>query len=294
MRVNFNDTPVADNQLFSLHDFSSGMNVDVTWRHEDNQFYTVVMYDRSVKYLYYLLTNIPGNKLRQGKIVNDLILPKPTSGIHLYTIFVYLQPNRISVNEQTRLPFDLNSLVRSRNLKEVDSFNFRVSADVTSQEPQGGSRISRRNASMSIHNSSRAPQERSRTTRSTSSSKRVPSRHTGHSDYFVDGAPLNDKQKSYCACNLHVLSQQSSECLKEQSWGEKLGGTTCASPYKVCASSVGTTMGQASCSKWFDWDNIPEDEIRAYAELNNIPIPDPYNYNSMISNIKAWKASHSS
>jgi hypothetical protein len=86
--------------------------------------------------------------------------------------------------------------------------------------------------------------------------------------YFLEGTPLDKKQKSYCRCLLHVASQQPEWCLKEQAWRQTRNNRSCYNPYAVCTSSLGR-RGNFECTKYYDLDNIPEEEVTSLTYMKN-------------------------
>jgi len=83
--------------------------------------------------------------------------------------------------------------------------------------------------------------------------------------YFANhDGPLTDPQQRYCRCVLHVAAQQSPSCLSEQAWFATREGKQCYNPYAVCAASVHTS---SHCSPSYAFDNIPTQELYAYALL---------------------------
>jgi hypothetical protein len=106
--------------------------------------------------------------------------------------------------------------------------------------------------------------------------------------YFLPETPLDERQKSHCRCVLHVAAQNPDWCNRENAWFQKREGKKCYNPYAVCTSSIGT---QSECSVYYNFSNIPDNELIAYALLRNgrIPIPEPYNREEMIDNIEAFR-----
>lgn len=74
---------------------------------------------------------------------------------------------------------------------------------------------------------------------------------------------LNDIQKKYCRCVLHVMNNNNNNCLKNKNWDSN---NKCYNPYSVCSKSVGTSTGSKSCQ--YNMDTIPIDELRKYITYN--------------------------
>lgn len=84
---------------------------------------------------------------------------------------------------------------------------------------------------------------------------------------------LNERQQKYCSCVLKVEDKRNVN-----------------NPYAVCAKSTRTSSKH--CGESYDFDNMKDKHIIAYANLRKgaIPIPVPYNRQQLIENIKKWKA----
>jgi len=74
--------------------------------------------------------------------------------------------------------------------------------------------------------------------------------------YFKPNSPLNDDQKRICRCIMHAAKQSPRY-----------------NPYAICRAST-KVGGQISCSQYFDYDNIPEQEVENYAKFKNKSISD--------------------
>ncbi len=94
---------------------------------------------------------------------------------------------------------------------------------------------------------------------------------------------LPEDEKKYCRCVLHVAAKQSDDCNKNKNWGSH----NCYNPYAVCAKS--TRSSSRRCGENYIFENIPDDHLTSYASLNNIPIPEQYSNQQMLSNIHRFK-----
>jgi hypothetical protein len=103
-------------------------------------------------------------------------------------------------------------------------------------------------------------------------------------DYFRPDTHLNDREKKYCRCILSVGARNSEECLRERAWLKTRGGRTCYNPYAICHSSTGLRT-QVSCDTEYELENIPENELIAYAHLKRIPIPEPYDREALLDEL---------
>lgn len=91
--------------------------------------------------------------------------------------------------------------------------------------------------------------------------------------YFWRGAPIDERQRAYCRCLLHVAARNSPECYENR--GAALGQGRCYNPYAVCTASVGR---QSECSAYYAFTpeavrgGIPDNEVEAYARLRGLPV----------------------
>lgn len=111
------------------------------------------------------------------------------------------------------------------------------------------------------------------------------------SGYFKPDHNLTAAQEKYCRCTLHVMSRDlqsgNKDCLSTKDWGP---GKDCYNPYSVCAKSTKTSVGRSpKCTISYNFSEIPDDELRAYAIVEGVTIPTPYNRTIMISNLEAWR-----
>mgnify|MGYP000117114110 FL=1 len=60
---------------------------------------------------------------------------------------------------------------------------------------------------------------------------------------------MEDQQKKYCRCLLHVASKEPLSCLRARKWGI---GKDCVNPYAICTKSVGRK--KLSCTPDFNLD----------------------------------------
>jgi hypothetical protein len=105
--------------------------------------------------------------------------------------------------------------------------------------------------------------------------------------YFKDNTELSDEEQKYCRCVLHVASEQPGACNMEKAWFEKKDNRVCYNPYAVCASRVGTTT--RNCSQSYEFGNLNDDELIAYANLHKIQATEPYNRSMLLDKIASWK-----
>jgi hypothetical protein len=110
-----------------------------------------------------------------------------------------------------------------------------------------------------------------------------------HINYFKKDADLRENEKKWCRCVLHVAAKQSDQCLVNvnERAGQVFNGLTCFNPYAVCGASVGTSSRK--CGINYEFRNIPDQELIAYAKIKKINVPKPYSREEMIQAIYAWK-----
>lgn len=101
---------------------------------------------------------------------------------------------------------------------------------------------------------------------------------------------ISDTQKRYCRCVLHVAAKNKKECNISKGISDKKSRTSdCVNPYAICRKNIKPETKY--CAEYYDYSNIPDRELVAFAELHwdNIEIPEPYNRRKMLNNIKKWK-----
>ena len=119
-----------------------------------------------------------------------------------------------------------------------------------------------------------------------------PVKANGPSGYFKPGHDLTAAQEKYCRCTLHVMGRDlkagKESCLATRNWGP---GKPCYNPYSVCAKSTKTSVGRSpKCTVSYNFSGIPDDELRAYATVEGVSIPSPYNKATMINNLETWRS----
>lgn len=112
------------------------------------------------------------------------------------------------------------------------------------------------------------------------------------SSYFKSDHELTPDQEKYCRCTLHVMAKDlkagKEDCLADKDWGP---GKACYNPYSVCAKSTKTSVGRSpKCTVSYNFSGIPDEELRAYATVEGVSVPTPYNRATMIRNLEAWRS----
>jgi hypothetical protein len=108
---------------------------------------------------------------------------------------------------------------------------------------------------------------------------------TGDGGYFLPESGLTEREMAYCRCVLHVGARNAPECNGKKAWFQTVGGRSCYNPFAVCTASVGT---QSECSDRYDFENIPDDELIAYALVRNIAVPAPYDRDALLTTVAMY------
>jgi hypothetical protein len=108
-------------------------------------------------------------------------------------------------------------------------------------------------------------------------------------NYFKIDADLRENEKKWCRCVLHVAAKQTDQCLEDvnEHAGQVFNGRTCYNPYAICSATVGTSSRK--CGINYEFRNIPDQELIAYAKIKKITVPKPYSRENMIQAIYTWK-----
>ena len=243
LTVNFGDHILRDDDI--LTEGQAKDDLGVSWKGDLNSYNTLLLYSPDTGYVHFLSVNIPGSNILQGDLVISFQpLMKDTN----YVIALYQQAWQINIPAVE----DLEGLVNSRALSLVDSIDFFV-------DPPGD--LTKRNTTKSNTNQSNT------------------NKKAKEDNYFKPESELTEQQKKYCRCQMKVAAKQTPNCLKDKAWYQKRDGKECYNVYAVCAKSVGTTT---HCGVHYNFSGIPDDQLKAYANLHNKTIPSPYNRKEMI------------
>lgn len=294
-QVNFGNTSVNTGFITT---YMAQQPLSVKWIADPNLLYTVIMYDIDAPYpapnnyispyLHLLITNIKGMDIGNGDQLIQYQSPHPPSDSlpHTYNVDIYLQKgNIVPVEHRVRVNFNLMGFVNDHELQLVDRTSFKV-----------GSVVATAGSLLPIPSSIAVPPTPIQSSVSISHTPSlVPSpRKAETTNYFKPDTNLTEKQQKWCRCVLKVADKQRGGCNIERAWFETRDGKTCYNPYAVCSASVGTSTRE--CGKNYDFDSFSDNHLLAYAELHQkdkdgiiIEIPDPYNREVMLRNIKRWK-----
>lgn len=105
---------------------------------------------------------------------------------------------------------------------------------------------------------------------------------------------MDPDKESWCRCILHVARRNSSRCNRQIKSKKTSNQKGCYNPYAVCSARLKTSLGRGkSCGDYYNYKNIPLDELRAYAELLNIKVSktstNPSTRSEIINSIKQYK-----
>lgn len=289
-------------------------NLNLKWSSMLGQYYTVIVYDLDAPYpsrptkspfLQYLVINVQDNFINSGQTLAEYIAPYPPtdSPPHRYMVEVYAQQNLKTgvVSPPSRDNFDIRKYTTDYGSSMILTQQFKVghilpttsaSASVLQQyiptsipTPTIQTFVPQQYTPTNLNSINYVP-FMTPTNNPTNTHS-----YSNKSEYFKDGSGLDERQQKYCRCVLHAAAKQPDWCLEEKSWRDKRDGATCYNPYAVCAKSTGASS--RSCGANYDYQNLPDDELIAYAQLSKVNIPMPYNRQQMINNIMVWKAGKS-
>lgn len=223
-----------------------------------NQLFTVVMYDISAPssqnpinspYVHYLAVNIPNNS-QSGDIVLSYTPPSPPPNSGAHT---YITDTYLQTGRISISP------ISNRANFPLNEFIQRYGLQLVDRKW------------FNLETNTKSP------------SNGVYS----NSSWF--NTNLNEQDEKYCRCILQVAGKQPPACNIERAWFKTRDGKKCVNPYAVCHSSVQRESGRPVCGPYYNFNNIPDQELIGYASLNRINIPQPYNREQMIENIYQWK-----
>lgn len=253
MDVRFGNHRVKNNEILSLT--TAQKPFSVSWNGSSDGIYSLIVYDLSIPgkspYVHFWAQNIPGDDLSQGNILIPYQPPSPPDGTHDYVIDLFQQPRNYGNSE-------IDMKLRPRE-------NFPIETVA--------------NSSGLIH--------RDRSTFQVTSGYQTRSRQPTNKASWTSG--LNEEDAKYCRAVVEVAAKQTPSCLKEQAWREYREGEMCYNPYAIAHKSVQGEAGRIDCGSHYVYENLPDLELIGYANLNRLPIPDPYDRLGLIQNIYSWK-----
>lgn len=301
VQIKFGTKEIQDGELITSD--IAQQNIFITWNANLNKFYTLIIYDidapypsprnTNSPYCHALITGIPGMDVAKGNMILPYIPPSPPidSEPHRYYVNIYEQIFFIDTKMVVkREKFNIENFVKQYGLTLFDKMEFKVINKLST--------ISQRSLIAFSPSQTRTLPVLPSTTGIVSpiisppispkfkSKRRKES--TAGIQYFKVGTTLTDQEQKYCRCIVHVAAEQPGACNLEKAWFEERDNRICYNPYAVCAHTVGTTT--RNCSENYKFDNFPDDELVAYANLHKIKSPEPYDRNIMLEKIYSWKA----
>ena len=235
-----------------------GAELNILWNTAPGKYYTLLLINPKKNSVYALVNNIPGANLDGGQIQYPLTTETEDRRHLPVAVHVYLQPNyqAFDASKHSRYNFNEAQFVAQHGLTLVDSLNFSLYLPPASEE----TKVTWMNPNPTL-TGKMAKRE-------------------------VDTERLD----KYCRCVLDVAAKNSQECLEQKAWGQEIGGRTCYNPYAVCAKTIGTTTGRSPyCGQNYNYNELPDKLLVAYARLNKIEVPEPYNRQTVLKNIQKFK-----
>jgi len=278
----------------------------VQWTIQPGQFYTLALIDidapypdhpTSAPFIHWLQMNMSSQNPR-GDFIVPYMPPQPPadSPAHQYDFVLFQQPQyfdrtKYGLHAPThRANFDTTGFQQQYGLQWIDTaamfsgFIRQALHDGTpnNNDPDGSSIMSSESSF-----ETKAPNR----IISTQKQQQIPG---GKLEYMLPGAPITDADARTCRCTLHVGARQPEWCLEEHAYFEKRKNQTtgriesCYNPYAVCVSSTKHAY-PGVCTEYFDFDEIPDDELRAYAHLHaGIKVPKPWTRQAQMQEIRKY------
>lgn len=228
-----------------------GSNLNIFWQTDPAKYYSLLLIDLTKNRVYALVVNIPGVNLSAGQIILPLTPETEIRRNMPVAVHVYEQPGLQTVN------------VSESNRFVFDSRAFAQKYQLKLVDSRNFE-LRQREVTPEIKQT-----------------------------YALPGSPTDEKVDErvgkYCRCVLEVAAKQSETCLTNKEWGKSVEGRQCYNPYAVCAKSTGTTS--RVCGQNYNYNALPDKLLVAYARLNNITVPEPYNRETVLQNIQKYKQS---
>lgn len=248
-------------------------------------------------YLHLLVTNITGGDIRAGSVNAAFLPPNPPSDSspHRYVISLYRM--RVPATPFTMIQrenFNVEKFVQDNATKLLGEIIFTVGPAVPAAQMIAASAItpslySNPASSFISPITPYAAAPPASRPDSPESPRRHYHRGSGHADWFRADSKLTEGEKDYCSCVLKVASKQGGKCNLEKAWFEERDGRTCYNPYAVCAAVTHSGTGRRGCGEHYNFANIPEAELEAFANLHGISIPS-HAKEATLRAIEQWKA----
>jgi len=263
MQLYVNDLPLSSDIKYSKSDLDS---LQISWIPTFGMQYTLMMYDIDAPnpesainspYIHLLVNNITGADVGSGTEIYSYIPPTPHIGIHRYVIALFQQSGTIGAHRMNnRIRFPLDNYIQQNNLSILDDKVIVLDSStnqfyLTSDEHQV----------------------------------------TFNFDHplIIGNTKLSNQEQKYCSCVIDVAVKQPGACNLEKAWFEQRDNHECYNPYAVCAKSTGTSTRQ--CGKNYNFEQMNEIQLAAFANLNSISIATPLNKQAILNDIYTKKQS---
>ena len=113
----------------------------------------------------------------------------------------------------------------------------------------------------------------------------APQVYSSHShpgvEYFRKDTTLPEREQAYCRCLLHVGKANF------DSQGNLEYSGSARNPYAICHKNI--HVGNPRCGQEYDFENLPDEELRGFCLTHKIHIPFPYNRAATLRAIYASK-----
>lgn len=255
-------TTSNDQQLVSKAD-SQGL-IQINWMYQLGQLYSVVMYDinsADPPYIHLLAVNVPDNNISKGVILESYQPPSPPPGTgrHVYIIDIYRQQSRLSILPSRSRHFNIGLFESSLGLTKIVTLSFSVNADIGSPMLPSDIEVPPIDI-VHVNEPLVTPVVPPKVTKGV-----LP-------DLISYKQGITRDERKYCNCLLKVQNKHGSN------------------PYAICAH-VGDRggSGKSQCGSKYDYVKTSDEFLIAFAELHELPIPEPYIRQTMLNTIDLWK-----
>lgn len=286
IKVNYNNLHVDNGQVVELDQIQSVP--DVSWNYMPRQLYTLILYDDDAReqapdnvdapFALWLVINIPQDHVKNGDILLNYMLPTIDKDNHYLILAIYHQMDQIPYRHQNRVNFELQPFIRHNSLQKLGSIEFYVDNSKNQNYKPPANYYQLSNYSNYSQNYSSTGTNGYTGTIVSRPSYPYQKVDMFRQNYF-DNDKLDNNQQKYCRCVASVQSSADPSC-QEQIWGK----ANCVNPKQQCVDLLNNDS-IPSCSNGVDFFAMPDDDLIAYAQLEDIEIPYPYNRSEMIANL---------
>lgn len=278
IKLNYNNLTVNSGDVIELKQLD--FTPTVSWDFLPGHLYTLILYDEDAPeqapdnfqspLVLWLIVNIPQDHVQNGDILLDYVIPIINITNHYLTLAVYHQMDEIADRRQSRVNFPLQQFIRQNNLQKLNSIEFYVDNDIGKNKSTNNSNFIQNYSSTGTNGYTGKIVSR-------------PSYPYQQADMlrqnYFDNDKLTINQQKYCRCVASVQSSADWSC-QEQIWGK----ANCANPKQQCQDLLANDS-QPSCASSVDFFAMPDEDLVAYAQLENIDVPYPYDRSQMIANL---------